>query len=562
MAWALGAATGAGAQTGTGAQGATPAGTYLAARAAEAAKDLPAVADLYARALGQDPANARFLQSALLADFALGRLPEARALADRLVAAGEPSAVAALARAVTAAQADDWRAILRDLEAGRRVGPIADGLARGWAWMGEGETGKALAAFDELASTPSLKPFALYHKGLALALLGDLDGARAAFALADSEGVQRTRRAVLAEAEVLGALGRRDEALRLIDEVAGKSPDALLAALRVRLQGDAPVAFDLIASPAEGLAEAYLNLAAVVAGDDPTNGVILARAALALDPDEADAALLAGQLLADLGQPDLAREAFASVPSDDPDALAAELGRASVLRSQGEDEAALEVLSRLAQDHPDLPEVQATLGDLLRGMDRPQDAEAAYGRAIDLSPADAGNLWYLHFTRALARQAQDDWPDAEADLRRSLQLRPDQPQALNHLGYTLVDRGEKLDEALDLIRKAVALRPDDGAIVDSLGWAYYRLARYPEAVEQLEKAATLVATDPVVNDHLGDAYWRVGREREARFQWSRALSFDPEPDEAETLHRKLAKGLDAADPPKETAALPPESTGG
>jgi tetratricopeptide (TPR) repeat protein len=560
-AWALGAATMAGAQEAAPPSGAS-AGTYLAARAAEAARDLPASADLYARALEQDPTNTRFLESALLANLALGRMDESRALADRLAEAGQEGPVASLARAVTSAQAGDWHALLRDLEAGHRVGPLADGLARGWAWMGEGDTAKALAAFDELGATPNLRPFALYHKALALALSGDLEGAEAIFALPDSEGMQRTRRSILAQAEVLGALGRRDEALALIEEAVGPTPDAPLADLRDRLRGDAPVAFDLVASPAEGLAEAYLNLAAAVAKDDPANGVVLSRAALALDPGEADAALLAGQLLSDLGQPDLAREAFAAVAPDHPDFLAAELGRASVLRAQGEEEAALEVLTALAQDRPDLAQVQAALGDLLRGMDRAEDAAAAYDRAINLSAPDAGNLWYLHFSRALARQSRADWPGAEADLRRSLQLHPDQPQVLNHLGYTLVDQGEKLDEALGMIQKAASLRPDNGAIVDSLGWAYFRLGRHEEAVQELEKAVTLVATDPVVNDHLGDAYWSVGREREARFQWSRALSFAPAPEEAEAIRRKLAEGLDDIPAGEETAALAPERAGG
>jgi Flp pilus assembly protein TadD len=98
--------------------------------------------------------------------------------------------------------------------------------------------------------------------------------------------------------------------------------------------------------------------------------------------------------------------------------------------------------------------------------------------------------------------------------------------------------------------------------VDSLGWAYFRLGRFAEAVTQLEAAASLAATDPVVNDHLGDAYWSVGREREARFQWSRALSFDPLPEEAKRIRDKLAEGLDHLPDVEETAALPPESTGG
>ena len=220
------------------------------------------------------------------------------------------------------------------------------------------------------------------------------------------------------------------------------------------------------------------------------------------------------------------------------------------------------MLSRLAQDFPDRIEVHSTHGDLLRGMERFADSEAAYDRAIELSPEGAETLWFLHFVRALAHEGQDDWPGTEADLRRSLELNPDQPQVLNHLGYSLADRGEKLPEALELLERAVALRPDSGAIVDSLGWALFKLGRYDEAVRHLETAATLQATDPVINDHLGDAYWRVGREREARFQWSRALSLEPTPEDAEAIRLKLAEGLTLPSVAAEAAALPLDASGG
>ncbi|WP_246849669.1 tetratricopeptide repeat protein [Rubellimicrobium arenae] len=561
---ALIAWTPAGAQSSATEASTAPAGTYLAARAARGAADLPVAADLFAEALAADPTNPWLLGNALSANLGLGRIEAAEDLATRIVEAGLASPYASLTLALSHAGTGDWRGLLGELEAGHSVNSLVDGLSRGWAWVGLGDTGAAVSAFDEIATTPALRAFALYHKALALALAGDLAGADAVLALPESEGMQHTRRAVLAHAEILAALGRPQDGLALIDQGFGSDLDAPLADLRARLAAGTPVSFDLVTTPAEGLAEVYHSVSAALAPEDAEAALLYARAALALDPRHAEAALLAGQLLEKLGQPTLARDAYALVPAEDPLAVSAELGRAGVLKAQGEDAAALEVLSQLAQDHPDLPEVQAELGDLLRGMDRFAEAEAAYTRAIDLSPDGSGRLWYMRFMRALAREGQANWPGTEEDLRAALALRPDQPQLLNHLGYSLVDRGEKLDEALDMIRRAVDLRPDSGAIVDSLGWAYFKLSRYPEAVVELEKAASLAATDPVVNDHLGDAYWMVGRTREARFQWTRALSFDPSPDEAERIRAKLADGLGAspADPSKETAGVPAVSPGG
>jgi tetratricopeptide (TPR) repeat protein len=536
------------------------AGTYLAARAASAEADLPAAADLFAQALGSDPTDPWLLEGALNANLGLGRLEEARDLADRMVEAGVRSPTAALARNLAAASAGDWGTIQSELESGRSAGPLVDGLTRAWAWAGQGDGPAAISAFDELAANPGLKGFALYHKALALALSGDLPGAEAILALPESEGMQRSRRSLQAQAQILAAQNRADEALALLDSVPQLAGDPAILDLHQRLEAGEPIGFTLIASPAEGLAEAYLNIAAALAdGEDTRTALAYARAALLLAPSEADAALLTASIFERLEQPGLARDAYALVRADDPAHVAAELGRARVLRGEGEDAAALEVLTRLAEARPDLSEVQSALADLLRGMKRFPEAESAYDRAIALQDEGAQSLWYLHFMRALTREGQDDWPGTEEDLRRALEVQPDQPMVLNHLGYSMVERNQDLPEALGMLERAVALRPDSGAIVDSLGWAHFKLGRFEEAVTELERAAALLPTDPVINDHLGDAYWTVGREREAQFQWRRALSFEPTPEEAEKIRRKLDQGLDAA---AETVALPSDASGG
>jgi Flp pilus assembly protein TadD len=216
----------------------------------------------------------------------------------------------------------------------------------------------------------------------------------------------------------------------------------------------------------------------------------------------------------------------------------------------GKADQAIEVLDQLARTHGDLAVVHSTLGDTLRAQDKYQPAIAAYTRALDLMAEGNPRIWLLYFSRGIAYSQNDDETSAEADFRAALAINPEQPQVLNYLGYSLVEENRKLDEALDMIERAVATSPDSGYIVDSLGWVYYRLGRYPEAVVQMERAVELEAVDPVVNDHLGDVYWAVGREREAQFQWKRALSFveftatdtEAEPDR---IRRKLEIGLDA-----------------
>ena len=114
---------------------------------------------------------------------------------------------------------------------------------------------------------------------------------------------------------------------------------------------------------------------------------------------------------------------------------------------------------------------------------------------------------------------------------------------MNYLGYSWIDRGENLEEGLALIRQALTGRPDSGAMVDSLGWAFYRLGRYDEALRFLERALELRASDPTINDHLGDVYWRVGRKIEAGFQWNHARDLKPEPDDLVEILKKIEHGL-------------------
>ena len=189
-------------------------------------------------------------------------------------------------------------------------------------------------------------------------------------------------------------------------------------------------------------------------------------------------------------------------------------------------------------------QVHLALGDALRREERFADAVAAYDQAAALVETPARQHWPLYYSRGVCLERLGRWPEAEADMRKALDLNPDEPQVLNYLGYSFVDRGEHLDEALEMIQRAVLARPDSGYIVDSLAWAYFRLGRYQEALVPMEKASLLEPVDPIVTDHLGDVYWAVGRKLEARFQWRRALSYKPEDKDALRIRRKLEIGLD------------------
>jgi Flp pilus assembly protein TadD len=183
------------------------------------------------------------------------------------------------------------------------------------------------------------------------------------------------------------------------------------------------------------------------------------------------------------------------------------------------------------------------LGNVLRGHKKFAECANAYSKGIaTISKPEKAN-WIVFYFRGICYERSKQWAKAETDLKKALELFPDQPHVLNYLGYSWIDQGVKLDEGMEMIKKAVQQRPDDGYIVDSLGWAYYRLGNYEEATKQLERAIELKPEDPTINDHLGDAYWRVGRMLEAKFQWAHARDLKPDAEELPKIEEKLRSGL-------------------
>ena len=525
------------------------AGAYLAARQASFTSDYATAARYYTRAIAHDPSNPALLENAMVAYMSLGRIDTALPIARKMVADEIPSQLANMVIATGNAKKGDFSSIVKDLDEMRGVGPLVDGLLRAWAHLGAGDMSAALAAFDAVAKEPGLAGFAAYHKALALASVGDYEGAEEIYADKSNGAIQMTRRGVLTLVEILSQLDRNEDAVELLNDMFGIGLDPDLVATRDALSAGAKLPFTHVRNPTDGIAEVFYSLASALRNEaTPDYTLLYARAAQFLRPDHFEALLLNAELLETLGRFTLASEVYKQVPADHPSYHAAELGRAEALRLEGRNDAAIEVLEQLARSHGNLSVVHSSLGDLLRQEKDYAGAAKAYDRALDLSPPEDRTRWFLLYTRGICHERLGDWQTAEKDFRAALELRPEQPQVLNYLGYTLVEKQKNLNEALDMIERAVAARPDSGYIVDSLGWVLYRLGRYEEAVGHMERAAELEPIDPVVNDHLGDVYWAVGRYIEAEFQWKRALSFVDEDTAAEAkpdrIRRKLEVGLD------------------
>ncbi len=523
------------------------AGAYLAARKAYSEADFPAAARYFVQALFDDPANENLLEDAIISYLGAGEPDRAVVIARRLYALheGKPIATTVLiANQVHKGDFEQAARLMAKLKEHSR--DLTLGLSEAWVLAGQGRMSDALERFDAVADISGLEPVAHYHKALALALAGDYEGAEALLSKIDPQDVPPGHRLVLARLQALSRLERQADAADYLRTFISAESDPFYGDLLRRLEAGAPLPFDVIRSPSDGLAEAYLNLANLLnEGESNHYSLIYAQLAIWLRPDLSDARLLLGSLYDDLGQYEAAARAYEAVPPGDQAHMRAGLNRALSLMSAGRTDAALEGLQELAAAYPKSPLVFTTLGDGYRRTSRYAEAEQAYDKAIALYPSPDDVPWRLYYMRGIARERLGKWDQAEPDFRKALELNPDQPQVLNYLGYSLVERNTRLNEALDMIQRAVEARPRDGYIVDSLGWAYYRLGRYADALVQMERAVELSPLDPVLNDHLGDVYWANGRKREARVQWRRALSLDPEEKDAARIRLKLEKGLDA-----------------
>ncbi len=529
----------------------TGSGPYLAGRQAIFQNDYTAAERYFAQALRADPENHKLLESVVVARLSLGELQRAQPVARTVVEMDLPSQAARMVIAANLVADDKLDELLALEPETQGVGPLVDGLMLGWAHIGQGSMTKAMDQFDQVATQEGLREFALYHKALALASVGDFEGAEAIFAADEGAVAKFTRRAALARVEVLSQLDRNQDALAFLDDVFAAGSDPSIESYEARLTAEETLPFTHVRTAQDGMAEVFFSVGAALSTEAAENYVLLyAQTAAFLRPDHVDAILLSAELLDELEQYDLAVEAYRKVPAESSDYHAAELGRAEVLGRAGKTDAAAEVLQTLATQNSNLPSVHVALADLQRRQENYADAVETYDKAIELIEGGVGGNWFLYYARGISHERLKNWDQAEADFRQALELNPDQPQVLNYLGYSLVERREKLDEALNMIERAVTARPDSGYIVDSLGWVLFRLGRYDEAVEHMERAVELMPVDPVVNDHLGDVYWAVGRAREAEFQWKRALSFiDPDDTDGEAdpdrIRRKLEIGLDA-----------------
>ena len=526
-------------------------GEYLAGRQAQQLRDFSAAANWYDKAIGGDPESPELISRTFLMEVCVGHFDRARALAPKELRLDPSDAVAELVLTVDRLKANDTAGALKHASAlpsdglHRFVGPFA--LA--WTRMAAHDLAGADTALQGLDKFNGFEPLKEFQLGLLYDFAGKPDKAKQYFDKALSSTPQLNWRLTEAIANFDERHGHPDQAKELYQRFIQQSSGSDLA-LSVKAARQAGPPQPPIRSASDGFAEAMFDLASVLNQAETVDLALLYdRFALALRPQFPLAQLLLADVLSAQNKPEESLTVLAEIPQGSSYYWAAQLRTAINLDTLDRGDEAIAKLKAMAGEHPELIGAQIELGDILRNKKRFAEAVTAYDEAIRQSAA-AGlpERWMLFYDRGVALERSGQWSRAEGDLLHALDLKPEQPLVLNYLGYSWIDRGENLDRGIKMIEKAVELRPDDGYIIDSLGWAHYRMGDYAGAVEYLEKATELVPEDPTINDHLGDAYWQTDRLVEARYQWRRALQFGPQEDEIKPIEAKLERGLDKATP--------------
>ncbi|HEY5301027.1 MAG TPA: tetratricopeptide repeat protein [Acetobacteraceae bacterium] len=549
---ALAATLPLGALSGRPAEAATPDSSglyadYLAARFAQAQDDPTMAAEYYLRALERNPTQPDLLRHAFMASALSGRV-EAAGLARLLPG----DTLAQLWLVGAAAKAGDWGSVERranalavDKLSDDPLAGILSPLLLAWAEQAQGRTDAALAVLRPLAEDSRFRALFALHEGLIADLAGQEARATAAMAKArDVDGAPGLRLAqILASFDARH--GRQAAGLQELAQAGAAAPEiglvlpALSRAMALPPVGDAR----------DGIAEAFLAAAgSLQTQNDDRRAAVLLDIVLALRPDLTAGRLLGAEIDEAAGRKNAARLTLEAIAPTDPLAPLARLRDAGLMAEAGDTDAALAAFDALARDCPQsaLPLIREA--ETLRAKGQFDEAIAAYDQAM---ARETKPNWTLFYERGVARDQAHDRAGGEADMQKALDLSPDQPLVLNYLGYSWAEKGEHLGEARRMIEAAVQAKPNDGAIVDSLGYVMLRQGDIAGAVRTLEHATELMPDDATVNGHLGDAYAAAGRRLEAGYEWRRALMLNPEPEEAEQLKAKLVP------PPRQSALAAP-----
>lgn len=522
---------------------------FVAATLAQQDSAFADSANYYMRALEADPESQFVADRAFFQLLYAGRMEDAARIAVGIAERGGGNSeddLVSILYVLEAFKREAWQEVRDRLEISNMsgFGGLMTPLLISWTHVAEQNFSEAESALAPMMVDQRLKPIADEHRAYMLDHLQNYEQAQVQYLQLANAAQPLSLQPFVAYAHMLARTGRKDEARTFLGQQAERFANNRFLLREGMLIAAGRPPSQTAAQPRGAVGGTFYRLASEFSrSNSPQAAVIYLRIASYLTPEVADIYFMLGNLLDQMGNPEASAQVYDSVPVGSNLRRLAEERRINALRRAGRSDEAEDALRSALRDNPRQASMLISLGDILRGRREFAEAILHYSRAIDINRDVSQPDWFAYFARGVSHEQSGDWPKAEADFLRALEISPDEPSVLNYLGYSWIDRGMRVEEAKELIEKAVEQRPDDGFIVDSLGWVNYLTGDYEEAVRLLEKAVRMEPDDVTINHHLGDAYWRVGRFIEARFQWQHAIDSDPEPEELTELLDKMEMGL-------------------
>lgn len=522
-----------------------PFGEYLAGRHALSSNDYRAAADYYSRALALDPDNVslnQFTLSVLITD---GRFDEAIKVSHKLKDLVEENDISRLMLFFEQIKNNDFEEALGDVDglASSGILNLIKPFFRGWilAELDRNDEVEAIiTGFDE---NTTFNFFNYFQSGLLYEYMGNDTKAEEYYSMALVEKGFMNLRAVEAYGNILRKQNKTAQAIDIYKEYLEQSPrnENLKAALAGAESGLQPEA--IVKSVDDGFAEIFYSVSTVLMQDNVKRiATNFLQYALYFKEYFPLAHFLQAQIFESDDYHDGAARELAKIKSDSTLYFQAKLQSAWLLDDMDRSDDALAALKKLDNEYPNNREVLNSIAEFYRMHERYGEAVLAYDKILNTIETKTERDWLIYYTRGIVLDQEKRWPDAEKDFLKALELNPEQPMVMNYLAYSWVDKGMNYEKARPMLERAVELRPNDGYIIDSLGWALFKMGDNEGAVEILERAAQIQTSDWAINDHLGDVYWTVGRKNEARFQWRHALSLSPDADKVQGIQSKIKNG--------------------
>lgn len=516
-------------------------GSYLAGRVAHIRQDLNTAADYYIQSISLGADKPQIITQTYILLTSEGRINEAAKYAETALDNGDKGNFIRFIVMSNNIQNNDFEKALKNIHSvnDKIYKNSINPLFLSWIYVGLNDKKQALKQLNVLKNDESLLSLYYMHTGMINDYFGDAAEAEKAFdTVVNNQNLELSYRSLQIISNFYLRNGQKQQAQNLIEAYYEKNKQAkMLESLYLQVKNADPQSVKkLIDTPQKGEAEAIFNIATVFRLYQTDISQIFTALALYLNPQHEVAIISMADLMEANQRYDKAIEKYQSISKESPVYFMAQLKIAAIYLAQKQNENALKQLKKMQKEFPDNYQVLFNLGEVSRMMNNQSDAVDFYNQAIEVMPNTVKNDWTIYYALGMAYERNGQWPEAEKALQKALKISNRHPFVLNYLGYTWLEQNQNFNEALFMIFEAYNANPEDGHIMDSLGWALYRMGKYEDAVKILERASEYLPGNALLCDHLGDAYWQVGRKAEAKFQWQHALTLK---EDAETLNKKL-----------------------